>query len=130
MQEKCLDCGADIKPGWDFCLTCGSKFADQMERTLEEQQIIDKKIKEKQKQQKKEFKESMRGRKERKRKEIKKAIRRSMMKFLIFLGISLLTGIIGFFIGSIYFDQGGLGFIIGFFTPLIVLGVIVWISNY
>ena len=34
---------------------------------------------------------------------------------------SIVTGIIGFFVGLFYYNDGGMGFLIGFLAPLIVL---------
>lgn len=127
MQEKCLDCGADITLGYDFCLSCGSKFVDQMGRSLKEQRIIDKKINKKQKQQKKEFKKRMwEGKKE----EIKEGFLRIAKIFLVFLGISIVTGIIGFFVGLNTFDEPSWGFVIGFFAPLGILLILFWIADF
>ncbi len=54
MGDSCLDCGAKISPGWDFCQSCGSVFADQEGRTAEEQRAITKKIRKRQKAKRKE----------------------------------------------------------------------------
>ena len=28
LAEKCSKCGAKVSPGYDFCLTCGTKFSE------------------------------------------------------------------------------------------------------
>ena len=130
-QDECLDCGAKKTPGWGFCQSCGSQFENQIERTYEEQQRINIEIKKNQKVKKKEFRKwKLEKWKKTKKEEIKKNIKEQARISLaivgVFIIISIVTGIIGSFVGLIYFDQGGWGFLIGFLVPLAIL--ILW--NY
>ncbi|MFW9785543.1 MAG: hypothetical protein ACFFFB_24890 [Candidatus Heimdallarchaeota archaeon] len=126
MREECLDCGAKISPGWDYCLTCGSKFEDQMEKSKEEQALINNRITKSQKAIKQEFKRRLAEKtRERRKKELKKLGK----QFLVFFIISVVTGIIGYFIGLIYFDEGGWGFVIGFFGPLLLIIIVIYVLD-
>lgn len=33
IKEKCRKCGAKLSPGYDFCLSCGTKFSEVAPKT-------------------------------------------------------------------------------------------------
>ncbi|MFX0140017.1 MAG: hypothetical protein ACFFDN_40620 [Candidatus Hodarchaeota archaeon] len=120
IQDKCLDCGVEKTLGYDFCLSCGSKFESQKGRTRKEQRIFNKKIKKKEHRIKKEFKTRVW---QKKKEKIRRDLSDMVNIIMIFLIISIVTGIIGLVIG------GGWGFLIGFLAPLIMFLIYVEISD-
>jgi hypothetical protein len=122
IQNRCLDCGAKISPGYKICLQCGSELESQKGRTKEEQNIFDTEIKKQQKARTEEFK---------KRERAKKKINRNKLiaSLFICLFISLVSGIIGFLIATYYNLGGWWGFIVGFFAPWLILGLLLWLID-
>jgi hypothetical protein len=76
-------------------------------------------------------KEQMTERKEYIKEEIKGSIHFSLVFLFWLFIVSIVTGIIGFFVGLVYFNNGGLGFLIGLLLPLILVilyGILEWYS--
>ena len=80
--------------------------------------MITKKRKENQRFRRKELKKCVW---EKKNENIKEEIHYELFLLGGFIIFSIVTGIIGFFVGLTCYNNGGMGFLIGFLAPLIVL---------
>ena len=116
-KDRCKDCGVIKSPGYAHCLTCGSNFEEQKNRTHKEQRKINKKIRERNKLRKKEFRQrNLNNWKERQKDEL----REDLPCIIISLCVCLITGSVGSFIGETFFNNGGWGFLIGFLLPILI----------
>lgn len=125
MEDTCLDCGAKISPGWDFCQTCGSIFADQEGRTVKEQHVIDRKIRKRQNAKKQEFRSRQR---ETRRKVRHEKFERNKNKIILIVSLFFIISLVSGIIGWSLMGGSGFGFVLGFFAPLIIslAGLYIW----
>jgi hypothetical protein len=44
LKDKCSKCGAKVSPGYDFCLSCGTKFSDVAPTMIVRNEFMDNRI--------------------------------------------------------------------------------------